>query len=268
MPDDVSPTVLAASYAGLVAVNVVYGRGLFGVRTNADVSAAYPTDVTPSGATFAIWGPIFLLEGAGTAVLASGGDASRMALVAGPWVVTWLGECLWQAVFGVLPVPQGGATAGRKLASLAPAALFVGVAHVKMLGGALALVGGAPAYGLVGAAVVDFPTGLNAGWLAAASGMAFTLVAQQMPPLQPLATPEAGAVLVGALTAYGAAVTLSLAGCPAAALGYAAATAWACRGIASESAKTPPIVKTTAARCALVAVAAGAFALALGALKR
>ena len=59
-----------------------------------------------------------------------------------------------------------------------------------------------------------------------------------------------------------------LAGCPAAALGYAAATAWACRGIASESAKTSPIVKTTAARCALVAVAAGAFALALGALKR
>jgi len=263
----ISPTVLTASYAGLIAVNAVYGRGIFGVRTNGEISAAYPTNVTPSGPTFAIWGPIFLLQGGGTVALASGGDAARMALVAGPWVATWLGECMWQGVFGVLPVPQEGSSAIRKLASLAPAAAILGAAHRQMLDAALALAG-APAGGLVGTLVVDFPTGLNAGWLAAATGIGMTLVAQQVPPLQSLASPEAGALLVGGLTAYGAAATISLAGSPATALGYAAATAWACRGIASESAKTLPVVKTTAALCAWVAVAAGAFALAWGPLKR
>ena len=61
---------LAAGYAALLAVNGIYGSGAFGVPTNADISGAYPSPVTPAGFTFAIWGPIFLLQGGGTALVA------------------------------------------------------------------------------------------------------------------------------------------------------------------------------------------------------
>ena len=54
---------IAAGYAVLLAVNGIFGSGAFGVPTNAEVSDAYPTNVTPAGLTFAIWGPIFLLQG-------------------------------------------------------------------------------------------------------------------------------------------------------------------------------------------------------------
>ena len=56
---------IAAGYAVLLAVNGIFGSGAFGVPTNAEVSDAYPTNVTPAGLTFAIWGPIFLLQGVG-----------------------------------------------------------------------------------------------------------------------------------------------------------------------------------------------------------
>jgi hypothetical protein len=38
-------------------------RGFLGARTNKEVSAAFPTLCTPAGWAFAIWGPIFMLEG-------------------------------------------------------------------------------------------------------------------------------------------------------------------------------------------------------------
>ena len=38
---------LAAGYAALLAVNGVYGSGAFGVPTNADISGASPSPVTP-----------------------------------------------------------------------------------------------------------------------------------------------------------------------------------------------------------------------------
>ncbi|KAK7253848.1 hypothetical protein SO694_00002762 [Aureococcus anophagefferens] len=63
---------LAAGYAALLAVNGIYGSGAFGVPTNADISGAYPSPVTPAGFTFAIWGPIFLLQGGGTALAVAG----------------------------------------------------------------------------------------------------------------------------------------------------------------------------------------------------
>ena len=42
---------LAAGYAALLAVNGVYGSGAFGVPTNADISGAYPSPVTPARTT-------------------------------------------------------------------------------------------------------------------------------------------------------------------------------------------------------------------------
>ena len=261
-----TPAALSLSYAGLMSVNTVYGAGMFGVPTNGAISGAYPTHVTPSGATFAIWGPIFLLQGGGTALMASGGDAARMATVATPWLATWAAEVGWQLVFGQLPVPADKGTRARKLLSLVPCSVLLGAAHGSMLYGTTRLASEAPV-GALGACLVDFPSGLNAGWLAAATGIGATLVAQHVPALKAAATPKAGAILVGALTAYGAGATIALSASPAAAAGYAAATAWACRGIASEAAQTPEVVKATARRCQWVALAAGAVAIALSALK-
>lgn len=53
---EVNGTTLAASYAALIAVNYGAGKGLLGGKTNRELSAAYPTEVTPRGLTFAIWG--------------------------------------------------------------------------------------------------------------------------------------------------------------------------------------------------------------------
>ena len=39
---------IAAGYAVLLAVNGIFGSGAFGVPTNAEVSDAYPTNVTPA----------------------------------------------------------------------------------------------------------------------------------------------------------------------------------------------------------------------------
>ena len=47
---------LLRSYAFLLAVNTVVGAGLFGVTDNGSLSNSYPTEVTPAGWTFAIWG--------------------------------------------------------------------------------------------------------------------------------------------------------------------------------------------------------------------
>ena len=51
-----SAALLVGSYVGLLAVNAAAGSGKFGAKTNGEISAAYPTEVTPRGVTFAIWG--------------------------------------------------------------------------------------------------------------------------------------------------------------------------------------------------------------------
>ena len=40
------------------------GNAMLGAKSNREMSQLYPTLVTPQGKAFAIWGPIFLLEGA------------------------------------------------------------------------------------------------------------------------------------------------------------------------------------------------------------
>ena len=118
---------------------------------------------------------------------------------------------------------------------------------------------------------MDLPTGLNAGWLAAASGIGLTLAAQHGPGwTRRLATPEGGAALLTALSAYAAGMSAFLASAPATAFvgaGYAFATAWACRGIQARPVCAPPVKR--AARRGVWAAAAGlAAGLAWGALKR
>ena len=97
------------------------------------------------------------------------------------------------------------------------AALLVG-AHAAMLSGALALRGAAPGGGvnLLGALLVDLPTGLNAGWLAAASGIGLSLAARHAPgpaAVRWLGSADGGAALVSAVSVYGAGIAAYVAAC-------------------------------------------------------
>ena len=267
---------LGAGYAALVAVNGVFGAGVLGAPTNGELSAAYPAEVTPVGATFAIWGPIFALQGGGTWLLGWGAPGgARAAAAGGAWFATWAAELAWQAVFATAPVPASKAGDGRKLATLAPAATLLVAAHAGMVAGGAALraagARGAAAPSLLGALLVDLPTGLNAGWLAAASGIGLMLAAQHGPSWgRRLATPAGGAALLTALSAYAAGITAFLASVPATAFvgaGYACATAWACRGIEARPV-CAPVIKKAARRGVWSAVAGLAAGLVWGALKR
>lgn len=258
-----SPFALSASYASLLGVNAAYGTGLNGrLPTNALISSEYETSVTPVGATFAIWGPIFVSQGVGTALMASG--ALPMAPVAPMWMATWACEVVWQLVFASVPLPAKSADDQRKLVSLVPAAGMLVAAHTNMVAAAWRLTEYEFDSSILRACFVDFPTGLNAGWLAAATGIGITLVAQHIPAAkQTLAGPNAGAVLVGLLTAYGTATTLALSSAvPGAALGYAAATGIACMGIEARETHAER-VRRTAGTCKWIALASGVVGIGL-----
>lgn len=232
-----SGLAIVSGYAGLIGVNVITAKGLFGVPDNRKTSEAYPTEVTPSGPTFAIWGPIFLLEGAGTAFLASGGLAGPYGAAATGWMTTWAAQSLWQAVFWAAPLEPKSTSVARRAVSLVPAAGLLATAHACMLSAGLALKREAAARSILGALLCDLPTGLNAGWLAAASGIGITIAARLGPaPVKALATPEGGAALVYGLSGYSVLASAMLASPQTllVALGYSAATAWACNGIVNR----------------------------------
>lgn len=266
---------VAVGYVGLLGVNTIFGAGLFGMPTNAVISAAYPTLVTPAGFTFAIWGPIFLLQGGGAALLASGAGLvprAAGAAVAPCWLAAWAFEVAWQLVFCLAPRPAARASPADRLSVLVPAAVCLLGAQAAMLAGAArlrqALLLDDSETAASHAAVALFlalPTGLNAAWLAAASGIGLSLVAQLLPPLTP--TPRGAAGLLSLVISGGAVAAPALAarggglGAFALAAGYALATAWACFGMTKGDAP-PPAVKAVAAVGVKVAAASGAMALA------
>ncbi len=93
-PSGAQRGALVLGYGALLAVNVASGMGVLG-PSNAVVSNAYPTAITPSGYAFAIWGVIFMLEGAGIfygALPCSGPGSVRavsMHAVHAPWLAMW-----------------------------------------------------------------------------------------------------------------------------------------------------------------------------------
>ena len=231
---------IAAGYTILLAVNGIFGSGAFGVPTNAEVSDAYPTNVTPAGLTFAIWGPIFLLQGAGTVLMAAG-KAPTLGKVAPLWLATWAFECAWQLVFAHAPLEDGKAsgTTGEKLAVFVPSFFLLAGSFASMIRAGSLIKGGSAAESLL----IALPTGINAAWLAAATGIGFTLVGQNTAPA--LASPEAGAVLLGGVVAGACyAVPTFLGRSAALGLGYGAATCWACFGMTKGDA--PQVVKDVA----------------------
>nr|MBS0038460.1 hypothetical protein [Saprospiraceae bacterium] len=45
----------------VLAMNFIYGSGMWGTATVGEISAQYPTLITPAGYAFSIWGVIYLL---------------------------------------------------------------------------------------------------------------------------------------------------------------------------------------------------------------
>lgn len=223
---------LAAGYAALLAVNGIYGSGAFGVPTNADISGAYPSPVTPAGFTFAIWGPIFLLQGGGTALVAAGRAPALGSAVAGPWLAGWCFECAWQLVFASLPIPASDGDTATKLGILVPAAALLLSAFSSFLVAAARV---AEAYGAASdaeKALLAAPTGINAAWLSAAAGIGLSLVLQLAAPA--LAGPRGAAALLAlvlALAGYVVPRFVKRDRAPALGLAYAGAACWACFGV-------------------------------------
>ena len=181
------------------------------------------------------------------------------AAAAMPWLCTWAAENAWQCVFWTAPVPSEGATAARKSLTLVPSAALLATGHAAIMAAGAALRNAPGERSLLGSLLVDLPTGLNAGWMAAASGIGLTIAAKHGPEvLRGLATPTGGAGLIYALSAYGVAASVFFAAPQSllVSLGYSAATAWACNGIAERPQVDPKVKK--AARHGLWISAAGA----------
>eukprot|EP00884_Botryococcus_braunii_P017679 jgi/Botrbrau1/4595/Bobra.60_2s0081.1 len=92
------------SYILLVIVNYLSNSGVLGPK-NADISAKFPTPLTPAGWAFSIWGLIFGLQGLGTIYqLLPGGyqDGSKKRIVNSigyPWQSGWYFQMVWQLCF-------------------------------------------------------------------------------------------------------------------------------------------------------------------------
>ena len=81
--------------AYLVNFGITYGSltGAFG-QTNEELSAKYQTLITPAGYAFAIWGPIFIWEGAfAIAQLLPRWRQADVVQLLTPWWATWMPTC-------------------------------------------------------------------------------------------------------------------------------------------------------------------------------
>merc|ERR1712194_921446 len=91
---------------------------------------------------------------------------------------------------------------------------------------------------------VDLGTGLNAGWLSAASGISLNILFQHIDVFRCLTTSLGSAGLLAVVGCVNCVLAWVFGGEPAPAVGfgYALATSWACFGI-TKSEKAPTEVK-------------------------
>lgn len=235
-----SAWTVGVGYASLIATNYVVGRGLFGIRTNGELSKLYPTDITPAGFAFGIWGPIFLLQGLRTFDVLVGREQHAPGTVERCWVVTWILQNAWQIVFLTLPMNPSIASTNRKLASLVPASGLLLGAHFFMVRSALATRETNAASDITTDITRNFASGLNAGWLAAASGVGLALIAGEI-IARTVGNKERrkyrdgiGSLLVLTVATYGTLSSAYLGAHTRSAItgaGYAMAISWACYGI-------------------------------------
>ncbi|CAE7374804.1 sti1 [Symbiodinium natans] len=262
--EDISPYwkgALGVGYAALIAVNYASLSGKLG-RTNASISASYPTEITPANWAFSIWGPIFLLQGAGVGAMMVGGVSPEVAKAVVPsWFATWMFENFWQLQFIRIPAEKPGNGAPKRahcFRALLSCACFLVAAQTSMLSAGVKLqqsgdVGGS----WLQSVTIDFASGLNAGWLAAASGIGIWQ-ALDLFPSGSKTSPRLSQALVCAVSVYGlyGSAAVGVKPIQGFGLGYTAATIWALAGI-KASPGTPPQVKSAAAGGTVVAALGG-----------
>jgi hypothetical protein len=251
---------LVGGFVALIAFNYAASAGQIGPTTT-ELSEGYTTFITPVGFTFLIWTLIFLLQLLGTICMISGSVPIKVVRTVAPgWLFVWATECAWLPVFAQSPLPADSATAGEKLTVLVPSFLLLisSLAGMVWTGLQIRRLGlDAPSSPLQ-SIVVDLPTGINAGWLSAASSIGFLLVCQQVQALSFLSSPGGSAVLVAIVASAGCLVGLLLGGHPAPGfgLGYAAVIAWAVLGMV-YNVNTSDEVKSVARVFAIVAAGSG-----------
>jgi len=204
--------------AYLINFGITYGSltGAFG-KTNEELSAKYQTLITPAGYAFAIWGPIFIWEGA--FAIAQLFPAWRTASTVGiitPW---WVSACVFQVAWTIFFAQE-----------VIPGALIcmIGIL-VSLLGGILTadFSGSVPVaeYWLLRA-----PFSLHAGWIIAATALNICVLADYVK-----ASPEVLVALSMVCFAFIAiAVALFALGTPKADIMIPVVACWALLGIYAE----------------------------------
>ena len=265
-PSAARRAVLGLGYGALIATNVASGFGVFG-PDNATVSNAYPTAITPSGYAFAIWGIIFMLEGAGVVYLiCPAGTGSVRAItfdaIWSRWVAMWTMQNLWQLVFARTPLVPNPSyiSLGRVFlpcSVLLLSAWGAGLISCRSLQAQLVR---SHAAGLL----VALPSGINTGWLSGASCIGVALVGQCVAG-SPEALNATGVPLILASTATaGGLLALQQWGAGYTGLGYAGAVAWALRAVAINTANpvsTPEVRSTALVGACLIGAGAAASVL-------
>lgn len=101
MNDKLRQILIVVTIVGLVVMNTLSNTGTFGGQTNGDVSAKYPTLITPAGYAFSIWGLIFL----GLLIFAvyqalPAQATNRRFRAAGPWIIlNAVCNAVWSPIF-------------------------------------------------------------------------------------------------------------------------------------------------------------------------
>ncbi|GLC47369.1 hypothetical protein PLESTB_000166000 [Pleodorina starrii] len=237
-------------YLFLILVNVLSSTGSLG-GTNAEVSARYPTPLTPSGWAFAIWGLIFALEGLGviyqiinSGYREGGWKANVVIRIGYGWQLGWLFQDLWQFVFVRENVVGMWLAAAALIAALAAFQFTLhrlnGTTHELRARGYAAMPAAAYAF-------YKLPTAVNAAWLSVATALGILIVPVSYGVSQAALVAPA-AVLTVAVTAGGVWRLLRYRDAA-----YGLTLIWALSAVASNgSGNVPQAVKVVGIICLVV----------------
>eukprot|EP00287_Rhodomonas_sp_CCMP768_P006257 CAMPEP_0196724844 /NCGR_PEP_ID=MMETSP1091-20130531/6574_1 /TAXON_ID=302021 /ORGANISM="Rhodomonas sp., Strain CCMP768" /LENGTH=294 /DNA_ID=CAMNT_0042067035 /DNA_START=8 /DNA_END=892 /DNA_ORIENTATION=- len=268
VPSQTKRIALVLGYAGLMSVNILAGMGKLPLISgnpgpnNAELSGRWPTRLTPAGYAFAIWGPIFLVQGVAVAWSAfpakrASPKARAINAIAPAWLAMWTFENLWQFTFVNAPMASS-ATMGEQLRCFVPCSALLCAAYGSSLAACKRLKAArAPgtAAGVVGP-LIELSSGVNAGWLSAASCIGAALVLESLMGGSAQAS-SAPAIALACAAGAGGMLSLRAWGAGWLGLGYTGAVMWALQAVRYGPA-TPADVQALAygGVCALGAAAA------------
>jgi len=155
----------ATAFVVNMVVNYLGLQGYFG-GTNQEVSAKYPTLLTPAGYAFSIWGPIFSLQGIYALYVLLPGDAEKLPYIKLLNVflpLGWLGEAAWTVAFNKELIPISSVL-------IAASCLFLLTAYLRItFPGKNAPVVTGTLKKVFFYLIFVLPTALNFGWLLVAN---------------------------------------------------------------------------------------------------